>query len=55
MIEFTDNFKRDVKKLSKKYRLIKNDIEFLITPLQKNPKTGTPLGNDLYKIRTREP
>jgi len=51
MIEFSDNFKKDVKKLSKKYRLIRNDIEDLIAELEKNSKIGTPLGNDLYKIR----
>ena len=51
MIEFSDNFKKDLKKLSKKYRLIRNDIEDLIVELEKNSKIGTPLGNDLYKIR----
>jgi len=51
MIEFSDAFKKDVKKLSKKYRLIKVDIELLVTELEKNPTTGTPLGSDLYKIR----
>jgi len=51
MIEFSDNFKKDLKKLSKKYRLIRNDIEDLIFELEKNSKIGTPLGNDLYKIR----
>ncbi len=51
MIEFSDSFKKDVKKLSKKYRLIKIDIENLIIELEKNPTTGIPLGNDLYKIR----
>jgi len=31
--------------------LIRNDIEDLIVELEKNSKIGTPLGNDLYKIR----
>lgn len=51
MIDFSDSFKKDVKKLSKKYRLIRIDIESLIIELEKNPTTGIPLGNDLYKIR----
>lgn len=51
MIEFSDSFRKDLKKLSKKYRLIRIDIEKLITELEKNPTIGTFLGNDLYKIR----
>ncbi len=31
--------------------MIRNDIEDLIVELEKNSKIGTPLGNDLYKIR----
>ena len=47
----TSDFKKDSKRLVKKYRSLKNDILNLITSLEENPAQGTPLGNDCYKIR----
>ncbi len=45
------NFKKELKKLAKKYPSIKHDLTLLIEDLEQNPKKGTPLGNNSYKIR----
>lgn len=50
-IELTDNFKKEAKRLTKKYPSLKIELAELFTELEENPTTGTPLGNDIYKIR----
>jgi hypothetical protein len=50
-IELTDNFKNEVKKLIKKYASLRTEIAELGKELAQNPTLGTPLGNDVYKIR----
>lgn len=50
-IEVTADFEKDLKKIFKKHRSIKNDLAELITSLETNPQQGTPLGNNCYKIR----
>jgi mRNA-degrading endonuclease RelE of RelBE toxin-antitoxin system len=50
-IELTDNFKKEAKKLIKKYASLRKEIAELGKELAENPTTGTPLGNDVYKIR----
>ncbi|MDI9364512.1 MAG: type II toxin-antitoxin system RelE/ParE family toxin [Flavobacterium sp.] len=50
-IELTDNFKKEAKKLIKKHASLRTEIVALGKELAKNPTTGTPLGNDVYKIR----
>jgi hypothetical protein len=50
-IELTDNFKKEAKKLIKKYASLRMEIAELGKELAENPTTGTPLGNDVYKIR----
>ncbi|MEN8123413.1 MAG: type II toxin-antitoxin system RelE/ParE family toxin [Bacteroidota bacterium] len=50
-VELTENFKKEAKKLSKKYPSLKNEIETLGSELTENPTTGTHLGSDVYKIR----
>jgi len=50
-IELTDNFKKEAKRLIKKYPSLKTELAELFTELEENPTTGTPLGNDIYKIR----
>ena len=48
----TDNFKTEVKKLAKKHRSLKKDIESLENELIEQPtKLGEHLGNSVYKIR----
>jgi len=51
MIKITGNFDKEVKPLLKKYRSFRNDIAKLIDELELNPKLGTPLGHNLYKVR----
>jgi mRNA-degrading endonuclease RelE of RelBE toxin-antitoxin system len=47
----TPKFKRELKRLVKKFHSLKNEYAILLDDLDKNPATGTPLGNDCYKIR----
>lgn len=47
----TRNFEKEAKKLLKKYTSLKGELEKLDTELITNPKLGTPLGNNAYKIR----
>jgi mRNA-degrading endonuclease RelE of RelBE toxin-antitoxin system len=50
-IELSANFKREAKRLIKKYPSLKTELAELFTQLEENPTIGTPLGNDIYKIR----
>ena len=47
----TDNFSREAKKLTKKYRSLKNELSLLQKALEENPRQGTLLTKDVYKIR----
>jgi mRNA-degrading endonuclease RelE of RelBE toxin-antitoxin system len=47
----TPGFGRELKKLSKKYTSIKNDLSQLLVALASDPALGQPLGNNCYKIR----
>jgi len=44
-------FKRELKRLVKKFPSLKNEYGQLIEALEQEPATGTPLGHDCYKIR----
>jgi mRNA-degrading endonuclease RelE of RelBE toxin-antitoxin system len=50
-IELSPNFKKEAKKLVKKYSSLKTELAALFTELEINPTLGTPLGNETYKIR----
>jgi mRNA-degrading endonuclease RelE of RelBE toxin-antitoxin system len=50
-IILTDNFKKEAKKIRKKYSSLKTELEELGKVLAENPTAGTSLGNDVYKIR----
>jgi mRNA-degrading endonuclease RelE of RelBE toxin-antitoxin system len=52
-VRVVDEFKKDVKKLFKKYRSIKSDILDLIEKLEKDYTIGIDLGSNLYKIRIK--
>jgi len=45
------SFKKEFKKLKKKYKSLPQDLSELIPQLESNPNTGTALGKDCYKIR----
>ena len=47
----TPPFEKELKQLAKKYPSVKKDLAVLISQLLADPKMGTPLGNDCYKIR----
>jgi mRNA-degrading endonuclease RelE of RelBE toxin-antitoxin system len=44
-------FRKEVKKLAKKYISLKNDLAVLFKKLEENPSIGTPIGKNCYKIR----
>ena len=50
-IKPVDGFKRDFKKLAKKYKKLKDDVEKVIVELKENPKAGITLQHNCYKIR----
>ncbi|MBY0477942.1 MAG: hypothetical protein K2Q24_09880 [Chitinophagaceae bacterium] len=50
-IEATPLFQKETKALEKKYPSFKNDLQILIDSLKQDPKQGTALGKDCYKIR----
>jgi mRNA-degrading endonuclease RelE of RelBE toxin-antitoxin system len=50
-IELSANFKKEAKKLTKRFPSLKQELTALFTELETNPTMGTPLGNDIYKIR----
>jgi mRNA-degrading endonuclease RelE of RelBE toxin-antitoxin system len=45
------NFRKELKKLAKKYPSLKADFSNLIESLQEKPFQGNFLGNNCYKIR----
>ena len=44
-------FQKEVKRLSKKYRSLLDDVEKLKEEIQQNPTNEDHLGNNIYKIR----
>ena len=50
-IETIPRFEKDVKKLKKKFPKIKNDLIDFIDKLSSNPKLGTDLGENIFKVR----
>jgi len=44
-------FRKELKKLAKKYPSLKSDLAYLFEKLEENPKQGTSLGKNCYKIR----
>ncbi len=48
-----DGFQKDIKKLFKKYKHIKQDILILIESLERDYSIGIHLGDNLYKIRVK--
>jgi mRNA-degrading endonuclease RelE of RelBE toxin-antitoxin system len=44
-------FRKELKKLAKKYPSLKTDLAVLFESLEENPIQGTSLGKNCYKIR----
>jgi mRNA-degrading endonuclease RelE of RelBE toxin-antitoxin system len=51
LIETTDFFEKSLKKIAKSHRSIKKDVAILGKSLSENPKQGTLIGINTYKIR----
>ncbi len=45
------DFTKELKNIARKHRSILSDIAKLSKELKENPKTGTDLGQNIYKIR----
>lgn len=55
-IDYTDQFKRDLKRLHKKYRRVQNDVQPLIDRLENGETPGNQVpgvGFAVYKVRVR--
>lgn len=50
-ITYLPQFKKEFKRLSKRFYSLKNDIEELLKELRLKPDFGTPLGGNVFKIR----
>jgi mRNA-degrading endonuclease RelE of RelBE toxin-antitoxin system len=50
-VELSSNFKKEAKKLIKKYPSLKIELVKLFFELEQNPTLGIPLGDNIYKIR----
>ena len=48
-----ENFKKEAKRLLKKYPSLKQELAALETELGQNPSLGTPIGRNCYKIRLK--
>jgi len=49
-IRTTARFRKETKRLSKKYPSLKNDLTDLMGVLTQYPRSGTPLGKNFYKL-----
>lgn len=47
----TSQFEQNLKRLSKKYKSLPNDLVPIIDQLEQNPVFGKPIGKNCYKIR----
>lgn len=47
----TRQFEKEIKRLVKKFPSLKKEYSELIYSIQLNPTSGTPVGNNCYKIR----
>lgn len=50
-IETLPNFDRQVKRLAKKYKSLKEDLQELTNALRSDPAVGADLGNGVRKVR----
>ena len=50
-VKTTPDFNKGVKRIAKKHKSILESVLKLIDDLELNPTLGTPLGQNLYKIR----
>lgn len=53
IVRITSNFKKEVKPLLKRYTSLSSDLLLLEKELIENPRMGTPLGKNTYKVRLK--
>lgn len=53
MIEYSDNFLKEAKKLSKKFKLLKSDLQSAVKEIEEKQDLGVALGYNLYKKRVQ--
>jgi mRNA-degrading endonuclease RelE of RelBE toxin-antitoxin system len=51
LVELGRKFQKEFKRLQKKHPSLKGDLAELMDVLRTQPKAGTPLGHNTYKIR----
>jgi mRNA-degrading endonuclease RelE of RelBE toxin-antitoxin system len=51
LVRTTPHFDHEAKALAKKYRSLRQDLIDLGAALQENPKIGTAIGHNCYKVR----
>jgi len=52
-IKYTDTFLKEVKKLSKKFKFIKDDLKQAVDEINSKNSIGVSIGYDLYKKRVK--
>jgi mRNA-degrading endonuclease RelE of RelBE toxin-antitoxin system len=50
-VRYSPVFERAIKRLAKRYPSVRGDLELLISELAVTPRSGSPLGQDCYKVR----
>ena len=53
MIKYSDNFSKEAKKLSKKFKLLKTDLKQAVEEIESKNELGVYLGYNLYKKRVQ--
>ena len=53
MIEYSDNFLKEAKQLSKKFKLLKSDLQKAIKEIEEKNDLGVALGFNLFKKRVK--
>ena len=53
IIEYSDNFLKEAKQLSKKFKLLKSDLKQAIEEIETNKDFGVYLGSNLFKKRVK--
>ena len=51
IIEYSDNFLKEAKDLSKKFKKLKDDLKGVVKEIEEKDDLGVSLGHDLYKKR----
>lgn len=52
-ILYTPNFEKEIKKLSKNYKSIKEDFKVVLNDLTQKNRLGVSLGNNIFKLRMK--